>query len=165
MTPSVQESVAIAATPQQVYDAVSDVVRMGQWSPEATGGRWLTPGPVGPGSRFRGTNRRGRVGWATRCDVVVADPGREFSFEVHVLVGPIARWSYTMRSEHGGARVTETWDDLRRGFHGQLMRLVGFAVTGVWRRAEHNRASMRTTLEHLRAHLEKQPSGPHGSPL
>ena len=31
----------IAADPGALYDLVSDLCRMGEWSPEATGGRWV----------------------------------------------------------------------------------------------------------------------------
>lgn len=158
MEPTVRESVLVAAAPEQVYESVSDVGSMGRWSPEATGAEWRTSGPVERGSRFRGTNRRGRISWATQCHVVAADPGREFTFDVHVLAKPVARWSYTLRSESGGTEVTETWIDLRSGAHGALMSVVGFVVTGVWDRAEHNRASMRLTLARLKEHLEAQPS-------
>lgn len=37
----------IAAPPEQVWDLVSDMTRMGEWSPEAPGGKWLG-GASGP---------------------------------------------------------------------------------------------------------------------
>ncbi|GIE30920.1 hypothetical protein Ait01nite_039650 [Actinoplanes italicus] len=44
--------------PEQVWELVTAVDRIGEWSPEATGGRWCdeSPGPV-TGARFTGTNR------------------------------------------------------------------------------------------------------------
>ncbi|HAS09465.1 MAG TPA: SRPBCC family protein, partial [Acidimicrobiaceae bacterium] len=46
----------IAAPPQRVWELISDITRMGEWSPETTGGKWLK-GATGPavGARFRGT--------------------------------------------------------------------------------------------------------------
>ncbi|GIE83450.1 hypothetical protein Aph02nite_94000 [Actinoplanes philippinensis] len=43
---------------EQVWELVTAVERVGEWSPEATGGRWCaeTPGPA-EGARFLGTNR------------------------------------------------------------------------------------------------------------
>jgi uncharacterized protein YndB with AHSA1/START domain len=44
--------------PEQVWELVTAVDRIGEWSPEATGGHWCdeSPGPV-TGARFTGTNR------------------------------------------------------------------------------------------------------------
>ncbi len=159
MTPTVQESVLVAATPVRAYETVSDVSRMGEFSPEATGAEGATSGSLELGARFKGTNRSGRATWATQCRVVAADPGREFAFEVRAVGGPIAVWRYSFLEEPEGVRVTETWEDLRTGLHGRLMSLVAFVLTGVRDRAAHNRSTMRTTLAHLKTDLERQPSG------
>src|SRR5437764_800511 len=83
----VRESLHIDAKPEAVYEAISDVTRMGEWSPEATGAVVLTSGPITTGTRFRGTNQRSWAKWATQCTVVAADPGRCFAFEVRALGG------------------------------------------------------------------------------
>lgn len=162
MATTVQESVLIATTPRRAYEMVSDVTRMGQWSPEATGAELRTAGPIGVGTRFRGTNRRGHMKWATQCTVVAADPGREFAFDVHALGGPVARWSYEFAEESGGTRLTETWTDRRSGAHGSLMAVVAYLVSlagdprsgGIRDRGEYNRESMRATLRSMKEHLE-----------
>jgi uncharacterized protein YndB with AHSA1/START domain len=43
----------IAASPDALWKMVSDVTRMGEWSPENTGGEWLK-GATGPavGAKF-----------------------------------------------------------------------------------------------------------------
>ena len=38
---SLDASIDIAAPPDTVYGLVSDITRMGEWSLEAVGGRWL----------------------------------------------------------------------------------------------------------------------------
>ena len=52
----------IDAPPERVWDLVTAITRMGEWSPESTGGRW-TRGATGPatGARFVGSNRNGWV--------------------------------------------------------------------------------------------------------
>ncbi|HBM56923.1 MAG TPA: SRPBCC family protein, partial [Acidimicrobiaceae bacterium] len=40
MTESVSVSREMAAPPEEVWALVSDLTRMGEWSPEAKGGRW-----------------------------------------------------------------------------------------------------------------------------
>jgi hypothetical protein len=47
----------ISAYPDVVYDLISDLPRMGGWSPESTGGRWLGGDGPSVGARFLGRNR------------------------------------------------------------------------------------------------------------
>lgn len=57
-----EAQVYIEAPPDKVFQLVSDVTRMGEWSPECRRCRWLdgVSSPV-VGTRFRGQNRRGWV--------------------------------------------------------------------------------------------------------
>jgi len=50
---------AVRASAEMVYDRISDVTRMGEWSPENQGGEWLD-GATGAavGARFRSRNKR-----------------------------------------------------------------------------------------------------------
>ena len=141
----------IAAPAEQVWAMVSDVTRMGEWSPENVGGTWLggATGPQ-PGARFRGTNRIGRRRWKTVATVVDAEPGRRFSFRVATMGLKVAEWGYTFEPTATGCRVTETWIDQRPGFFKPLAQL----ATGVADRATHNRAGMEQTVERLAAVAE-----------
>ena len=38
----VQVSAGIAADPEVVYDLISDITRMGEWSPETTSASWVS---------------------------------------------------------------------------------------------------------------------------
>src|ERR1700752_2777029 len=90
-------SIDIGAAPELVYDLVSDITRMGEWSPECTGGRWLG-GATGPavGARFKGTNKK-RLAWSTKSKVVVAQPGRCFTFDRdRPLLFGVMRWSFEL---------------------------------------------------------------------
>ena len=40
-----QVSVDVDAPPEQVFELVSDVTRMGEWSPESTGAEWRSGTP------------------------------------------------------------------------------------------------------------------------
>lgn len=150
----VSESVDIRACPAALYEAVSDVGRMGEWSPEATGAKISTKGSVRAGSRFRGSNRKGWIRWSTHCVVVNAVPDEEFTFEVRVLGSPVARWSYHFSPIESGTRVEESWTDLRSGFVGFVARSVGSVVLGTPDRASHNRRTMRVTLDRLKRSME-----------
>ena len=78
-----QESIQVDAPPEQVWALVSDVTRMGEWSPETVKGEWID-GASTPvvGARFKGRNKRGILRWSTKCTVVACEPGKEFSFVV-----------------------------------------------------------------------------------
>lgn len=141
----------IEAPAEEVYDLVSDVVRMGEWSPENDGGKWLD-GASAPavGARFRGSNRRGWRRWSTTCTVVAADPGRTFAFEVVAGPVPVSRWAYDFRSDGDGTIVTETWTDRRPG----LFAAVIGPLTGVTDLRAHHTKNIQTTLANLAAAAE-----------
>lgn len=141
----------VAASPATVYALVSDVTRMGEWSPETTSCRWLGGASrAAVGARFRGTNRSGRRQWSTTCTVVQADPATGFGFEVKAGPVAIARWTYDLRRDGDGCVVTETWTDQRA----RWMTRAGTLLTGVADRAEHNRRTMEQTLERLASAAE-----------
>jgi len=104
----------VNAPPEKLYDLLSDVTRMGEWSPETTRCKWIG-GATGPtvGARFKGTNRRGPVRWSTKPEVVAAEPGREFAFVTN-LVGfnrPMTKWTYRFeRASDGGTDMTESFE-------------------------------------------------------
>jgi hypothetical protein len=142
----------MSAAPATVYTLVSDVTRMGRWSPETTSCRWLD-GADGPavGARFRGTNRHRALRWTTTCTVTAADPGREFAFDVDFAGLPIAHWAYRFEPAPGGCTVTEAWTDRRPGW----LRTASVPVMGVRDRAGHNRRGMQATLGALRRAAEQ----------
>ena len=89
----------IAAPPLRVYELVTDVTRMGEWSPECYWCEWLDAATTASvGARFRGYNRRGRYRWERTAIVQTADAGHEFAFvTVNDRTGRHeTHWQYTM---------------------------------------------------------------------
>lgn len=156
MTTEVSVSRDVAAPAEVVWAMISDVTRMGEWSPETTACTWKgdATGPV-VGARFVGRNRNGRRQWSTACEVVAADPGRSFAFDVTVGPLKVARWEYRLEPTDDGCRVTETWTDQR----GAIAKLAGGPASGVKDRVEHNRAGMAHTLGRLAAAAEAGAGG------
>ncbi len=107
-------TIHIDAPPDHVYAMISDVTRMGEWSPETRTCVWID-GATGPavGARFKGSNKRGIVRWSTKPTVTVAEPGKEFTFEVGSPGKEDTRWSYTMTPSGGGTELTESFEALR----------------------------------------------------
>lgn len=151
MTEQVSVTRDIQAPAEHVWAMVSDLTRMGEWSPENTGGSWLA-GATGakPGAKFRGANRIGWRRWKTLATVVDANPGRKFSFLVSSMGLKVAEWSYTFEPTPTGCRVTETWVEQRASFFKPIAHL----ATGVSDRSSHNKAGMEATLDRLAAAAE-----------
>ncbi len=159
MTDEVSVSLDIAASPQEVYRAVSDVTRMGEWSPECYRCAWRGGGSEPRvGAKFLGWNRVGPVRWVTQGTVVAAAPGREFTFESDLLGVPIARWAYRLEPlPDGGTRVTETWTDRRsKGVLGRVTKRASAAVVRTPHDARDTPANLRATLERLKSAVEPQ---------
>lgn len=151
---TVSESIRINAAPEVLYDLVSDVVRMGEWSPEATGAR--VPESISTlavGDRFTGTNRHGLARWSTQCTVTQADRGEAFEFTVAVKPFKISTWRYEFVEDESGTIVTESWTDERDGARGAAIKVLG-QVFIPGSRPDHNRRNMQTTLANLKAEAE-----------
>lgn len=152
MTESVEVERKIAASPETVWALISDVTRMGEWSPETASCQWVggVPRPD-VGARFKGRNELGKRAWTTTCVVTDAEPGRSFGFLVKVGPLDVARWLYLIEPTDGGCRVEERWTERRNA----VSKVLGRLATGVKDRAEHNRPNMEATLEQLAAVAER----------
>jgi hypothetical protein len=105
-------SIDIAAPPDVVYDLITDVTRMGEWSPECYRCEWLD-GAHAPaaGVRFRGFNRRGLLRWERTAVIDTAERGREFTFTtVNDRSGRReTRWRYDIQPSPPGTLLTESF--------------------------------------------------------
>src|SRR5438874_1202967 len=98
----------MAASPDRVWQLISDVTQIGRFSPETFEAEWID-GATGPavGARFRGhvrRNGRGPVYW-TKCKVVASEPGREFAFQVELRDKAVSTWRYQLEPASSGADV------------------------------------------------------------
>jgi uncharacterized protein YndB with AHSA1/START domain len=95
-----QATIQIQAPPEKVYAMLSDVTRMGEWSPECVKAEWVG-GATGPavGAQFKGHNKLNwLVRWSSTPTVKVADPGKEFTFETGKPGKEQTRWTYRFAS-------------------------------------------------------------------
>lgn len=142
----------IAAPPDQVYAAIADVTRMGEWSEECHSCQWHD-GFDGPtlGATFDGHNRHGDHEWTTQGKVIEADPGHSFAFECSMMDFHYSTWGYRIEPTPTGCRVTEWSEDLRPESALEFSK----QVSGVDDRESRNRQTMSRTLERLAAELER----------
>ena len=142
----------IGAPPPQVYAAISDVTRMGEWSEECHSCDWRE-GFDSPmvGATFDGHNRHGDHEWTTQGRVIEADQGRAFAFECSMMDFHYSTWGYRIEPTETGCRVTEWSEDLRPDSVLEFSK----QVSGVVDRTGRNRQTMSLTLERLAAALER----------
>ncbi len=145
------QSVTVAAAPEQIYDLVSDLPRMGEWSPECQRVDWLD-GTTGPaeGATFVGHNQggpAGRMKWSRHGRVLTAEPGHEFCFITDEGGRESTVWRYQLEAIDGGTRVTESYE-VR--WIPTWARIVDVPTN----RAKELREHMRQTLGRLKAAAE-----------
>lgn len=146
-------TVQIDATPAQVWALVSDVTRIGEFSPETFEAKW-TRGASGPqvGAHFAGHVKRNGVGptyWSP-CRVTKCVPEELFEFAVGTDSVAINNWGYRMRPNNGGTEVTEYFR-LEPSFP---IRLYWLALGRL--RGRTNTRGMETTLNAMKRVLESE---------
>lgn len=144
-----EESVEIAASPDAVYDTVRRLERMGEWSPESTGGAWVNGDGSSPGDQFDGINRIGDREWTATATVLRAEPGAAFSFHTGPADNQMAEWSYLMEASDAGTKLTEVWE-----VHVLPPTLVDAPADRLAGRAEMVREGMKATLAGIKASIE-----------
>ncbi len=103
-------TIDIDATPEAVWNLLTDFDRIGELSPECYKVEWEgdSTAPV-VGATFRGYNQAGDNKWDAGCEVVAAEPGKEWAFKVP---GPPEMgdtiWRYQIEAKGDGCTVTES---------------------------------------------------------
>ena len=160
-------TVHMSASPERVFELVSDVTNIGKYSPETFGAEWID-GATRPavGARFRGhvkRNGKGPIYWTT-CEIVECEPGKRFAFAVLTRGRPLNTWRYVIEPNAAvptnavptNAAATNAGVDVTESF--QLLDdvwwlRVYWALLG-WARGKTNENGMRTTLERIKAEAE-----------
>lgn len=145
------------APPERVWRLVSDVGRMGRWSPVCHRCEWIEGSGPEKGAKFKGWNRQGLARWWTVCEVTESEPGRVFEFRTVdglLNVGyrnkEMTRWRYNFEPDGIGTKVTESFELVSFPY---LLRPVAPFL-----RRQDRETGMRTTLERLKADAEGPPS-------
>lgn len=139
----------IDASPDDLYDIVSDVTRQPETSPEIVSCTWIK-GATGPrvGARFQAINHAGRgPNWPNKPVVVTADPGREFAFARTEAFAGTVEWRYRFEAEGTGTRITESYAVTKE------LTIIGWFIIdtlyGLKDRRSDLRAGMERTLDRL----------------
>lgn len=154
-------SLHIDAPPERVWRMVTDVTRMGEWSPACYRCEWVgEPGRAEVGARFKGYNRQGPARWWTVCEVKAAEPGKVFEFATvdgtfsqGFRGREMTRWRYDFEPDGIGTKVTESYELVAYPW---LLRPASFFLR---RQTGMRRDGMLQTLERLRASAESADAG------
>ncbi len=101
--PETWAEAVVAATPEAVWQVLSDPGAPAAFSDELQSANWLD-GADGPavGARFEGHNGRGDTEWTTTSTVVECSPHERLSYLVEE---DVATWTWTLEPADGGTRL------------------------------------------------------------
>ncbi len=142
------------APPEKVWALVSDITKMGEYSPEVVEAEWLG-GATGPalGARYRGHVKRNEnwpILYWTTCEITECVPGQVFEFAVMMRDRAVNTWRYEFRPTATGTEVTESFD-LGDNLFTKIWRPIGGFM-----RERRNRRDMLRTLERIKEVAERQ---------
>ncbi|MEM8707869.1 MAG: SRPBCC family protein [Actinomycetota bacterium] len=143
-------SIQVARPPDIVFAAITDLERMGEWSPESGDVRWLDGATAAAlGVRFAGDNEvaLGPIPlkrWTTESEITVFEPPSAFEF----VAAGYTTWRFDLVEQDGGTRLTESFSyppytGVRRVTYGLLGARDRLILGGVER-----------TLTAIKAHVE-----------
>ena len=101
--PLLQAQIDVDAPVDKVWQLITDLRRMPEWSPQC---RLMRPlGSLRQGTRTIKLNRRNRLFWPTTSTVTEIVPQRKFAFRVNTNN---TVWSYELEPTATGTRVVES---------------------------------------------------------
>lgn len=148
--PTLEASITIDAPPRAVWAVVSDLRRMGEWSPQCR--RMLVLGRVRKGARVVNLNRQGLLVWPTTARIVRYEPQRAIAFQIPQN-GTV--WTYELEPAEGGActMVTER-REAPRGLTTLSRALISAFLGGHLAFTARQRRGMDDTLARIKSEVE-----------
>jgi hypothetical protein len=147
VSPEDRATAYIAADPDSIWDMISDIKRMGQWSPECYRAMWLTS-KRGKGALFLGLNKDRGLRWPSPAVVTESERGKVFAFRAASGV----LWRYRLTAENGGCQLVE--ERITTGEFRYVKVAYRLFLGGYDRRMGVLRAGMQRTVEGIRAAAE-----------
>ena len=139
-------SVETDATPEQVWNLLTDIARAGEWSHENQGGEWVGDAShPAPGAFFRGRNENGRYRWSRQCEVLEVEAPRRISWRTvpTTFYRDSTIWTYEIDPTERGSRITQRYQVTQLG---PIMDRVLYAIVPAHR---DRSAALQADLERL----------------
>jgi len=125
---AVSAEIVIDCTAEQAWELITDVTRIGEFSPECQEVRWTRGTSAEPGNSFDGTNRATveqggetyDAEWTRPCTVTVVEPGRRFAYSVGDRYdgSPASDWEFELYQTKEGCKIVQTFRHRRDGLSG-----------------------------------------------
>lgn len=108
--PQITVSLDIPASPQRVWEVVTDISVMPRFSTELQSIEWAEGfSRAELGARFLGTNRNAAIGeWTVESEIVEFEPQRALGWAVHDVESPAATWRFELVPTPEGTRLSYT---------------------------------------------------------
>lgn len=154
---TVSVSTDIAAPARRVWQLVTDIALMPQFSDELQSVEWIDGGAPRLGARFTGTNSHPAFGtWTTQSCVVECEPPRAFGWAVGDPAAPAATWRFELSDTADGTllRYTAEIGPGRSGLSVMIERQPQRRAEIVAHRMEIFRQGMTATLAGITALAE-----------
>lgn len=166
---SVTQSIDIDREAASAWQLLTDVSRIGEFSPACVSATWLDDPPRRVGSRFEGTNLttakdsegRYEFEWTRPCVVSAWDPPSRFACTVADRYDgtPATEWDFLIEANLRGCRMIQTFRHLKDGLSrprhwadadpANGTRIVAARTAGL-------EEGMRTTLRAMKSVLERE---------
>lgn len=145
----IEQSVDIAASPEKVWELVSDLPRMSEWSPQVLKS-FLLGGSLQQGATLLNINHRGLLVWPTRSKIIRWDPGVEVAWKIRENQ---STWSFTLEPTATGTRLVQR-RDAPEGLSELSISLTDRFMGGQATFQAELQAGMRATLAKVKALTE-----------
>jgi len=152
--PGVTVEIDIAATPEIVWELVSDINISARFSTEFQGADWVDSDGPREGASFVGRNERSDVDrkWETTSWVVVCEAPKVFAWNVNDRDEPSAQWGFELEKIPGGTRLRQ------RFILGRRLSATGHAMVDnpekaaqiLASRQEHHKGNMMLNLQGIK---------------
>lgn len=143
-------AIIVAAPPSEVFDAVADISRMGEWSPECVAGRWIPPSTEpAVGAEFEGDNVA-KIGpitikkWTTTSKITECVRGEVFEF----VAEGYSTWRYEFAEHSEGTQLTESFS------YPPYTGVQNFLYETVARRSKSIAGGVEATLARIKSGVE-----------
>ena len=104
--PGIKVETDVKASPEKLWDLISDINLPSNFSDEFEGAEWLDETPE-EGARFKGRNKNERMGeWEVTCYIKSFKPNKVFSWNVGDIENPAASWEFRLTPLAGATRLS-----------------------------------------------------------
>ena len=150
--PGVTVEVDIDASPERVWELVSDINIPAQFSTESNGAEWVDADGPHLGASFIGRNSREDRTWQTTSYIVACDPPRVFAWNVSDPDQPSAQWRFDLEPIGEGTRLRQHMNigTRRSGTSRAMEEDPGQAEQILARRRDQLRGNMELTTQGIK---------------